>query len=108
MLRALHHLVDNAIKHAPEASTVTLSVSERAGDVSFGVLDRGPGLSAQTRRHLFDRQWHAKQAGRAGAGFGLAITHGFAIAHGGKLTVESKAGRTSFVIVVPKDALSSD
>jgi signal transduction histidine kinase len=103
MLRAIHHLVDNAIKHAPEGSTVILSVSAREGQVSFRVLDHGPGLTPQTRRNLFDRGWHAKRANRVGAGFGLAITRGFAQAHHGKVTVESKPGSTSFEITLPND-----
>jgi len=107
VLRSLHHLIDNAIKHAPEASTVTLSVSQRGGDVVFGVLDRGDGLSAQTKRNLFDRHWHAKRANRVGAGFGLAIARGFAQAHGGKLSVESKPGATCFLLVVPRGSSDS-
>src|SRR5690606_13130736 len=67
ILRALHHLSDNAVKHAPQGSTVTLSVSERAGEVTFSVLDRGDGLSRETRKNLFDRHWHAKRANRVGA-----------------------------------------
>jgi two-component system sensor histidine kinase KdpD len=102
MLRSLHHLIDNAIKHAPESSTITLSVTTRGDDVTFSVLDRGAGLSAQTRRNLFDRHWHAKRANRVGAGFGLAIARGFTQAHGGKLTVDSRSGHTLFAIVVPK------
>ena len=102
MLRSLHHLIDNAIKHAPEASTITLSVAERGDDVMFSVVDRGAGLSAQTRRNLFDRHWHAKRASRVGAGFGLAIARGFAQAHGGKLTVDSRPSLTTFSLVVPK------
>jgi signal transduction histidine kinase len=104
VLRALHHLIDNAIKHAPEASTVTLSISQRGGDVVFAVFDRGEGLSAQTKRNLFDRHWHAKRANRVGAGFGLAIARGFAQAHGGKLSVDSKPGATCFQLVVPKES----
>lgn len=105
VLRALHHLIDNAIKHAPEASTITLSVSARGDDVTFSVLDRGEGLSAQTRRNLFDRHWHAKRANRVGAGFGLAIARGFAQAHRGKLTVDSRPGQTTFCLVIPKKRL---
>lgn len=104
MLRSLHHLIDNAIKHAPEASTITLSVTDRGDDVVFAVVDRGAGLSAQTRRNLFDRHWHAKRANRVGAGFGLAIARGFAQAHHGKLNVESKPGTTTFSLVIPKSS----
>jgi signal transduction histidine kinase len=111
MLRSLHHLLDNAIKHAPEASTITLSVTLRGDDVTFSVVDRGDGLSAQTRRNLFDRHWHAKRANRVGAGFGLAIARGFAHAHHGKLSVDSRPGNTMFSIVIPRgdsESISSE
>ncbi len=108
MLRAIHHMVENAVKFAPEGSTVTLTVGTKDASVSFGVVDRGPGLSAQVRRNLFDRQFHAKRANRVGAGFGLAIARGFALAHGGKLAVESKPGITTFSITVPRDGHGND
>ena len=104
MLRAIGHVVENAVKLAPAGSTVTLSVTLHNGDVCFAVTDRGPGLTPQVRRNLYDRHWHAKRANRVGAGFGLAITRGFVAAHGGKLAVESRPGiETTFTLCVPKD-----
>jgi signal transduction histidine kinase len=107
LLRAINHVVENALKFAPEGSTITLTASEREGNVTFGIVDRGPGLTKETRRNLFDRQWHAKRASRVGAGLGLAIARGFALAHGGRLTVESRPGSTTFAIVVPKDGFEA-
>src|SRR5688572_27862527 len=90
VLRALVHLLENAIKVAPEGTRVTLSVSERDGKATFAVVDRGIGLTPQVRRNLFDRQFHARRANRVGAGHGLAIARGFAQAHRGSLSVESR------------------
>jgi signal transduction histidine kinase len=105
LLRAIGHVVENAVKQAPEGSTVTLSVAMRHASLAFAVVDRGPGLSPQVRRNLFDRQWHAKQANRVGAGFGLAIARGFAVAHGGRILVDSRpAEATTFTLLVPKTA----
>ena len=104
MLRALGHLVDNAVRHAPSGSKVTIAVAPREAAAAISVVDTGPGLTPQLRRNLFDRQWHAKRANRVGAGFGLAIARGFAVAHGGRLVVESKPDQaTSFTMVVPLD-----
>jgi len=109
LLRAYGHLVENAVKAAPEGSTVTLTATPRDGSVALSVIDRGPGLSPQVKRNLFDRHWHAKRANRVGAGFGLAIARGFATAHGGKLVVDSRpGGATSFTVVVPKDGPAPD
>jgi signal transduction histidine kinase len=104
ILRALIHLLENAIKVAPEKSVVTLSVTERDGKTTFAVIDRGVGLTPQVRRNLFDRQYHARRANRVGAGLGLAISRGFAQAHGGSLHVESRADEeTTFTLTVPNE-----
>jgi signal transduction histidine kinase len=102
LLRALGHLLENAVKFAPEGSAVELSATRRGGDVVFEVVDRGPGLARDVLDNLFDRQWHAQRAKRVGAGFGLAIARGFAAAHGGRVEVESTPGsRTTARILVP-------
>jgi signal transduction histidine kinase len=85
---------------------VALRVVEEAGEVRFSVTDAGPGLSAETLGHLYDRQWHGKRADRVGAGLGLAIARGFVVAHGGRIDVSSEPGQTTFVLAVPKDAPS--
>jgi signal transduction histidine kinase len=109
LLRAIGHVIDNAIKHAPAGSTVTLCTdlhgnAQQAPTVRFTVVDRGPGLSAEVRENLFDRHWHAQRTNRDGAGFGLAITCGFLRAHGGDLDVESVPDvETKFTLSVPKD-----
>lgn len=42
--QAITHLVDNACRHTPAGSHVTVQVEERAGIVTFRVADDGPGL----------------------------------------------------------------
>lgn len=104
ILRALGHVVDNAVKEAPAGSTVTLAVRLRDSNACFTVTDRGPGLTPRVRKNLYDRHWHAKRASRVGAGFGLAIARGFLAAHGGRMQVESRPEeRTTFTLCVPKD-----
>lgn len=102
VLRGLGQLVDNALRAAPEGSTVTLRAAERADEVVFEVVDKGPGMSPQLRQHLFDRRFLAKRADRMGAGFGLAIARGYAVAHRGRLELETKRDETTFTMVLPK------
>ncbi len=105
ILRTLGHVVENAVKFAPNGSRVTLSVTLlNSGMVAFAVSDRGPGLTPQVRRNLFNRQWHAKRASRVGTGFGLIIARGILKAHGGRILVESQPNEpTTFTLCVPKD-----
>jgi signal transduction histidine kinase len=108
LLRAVGHVVENAVKHAPHGSTVTLAVELRDENVCFTVVDHGPGLSPQVKKNLYDRHWHAKRANRVGAGFGLAIARGFLEAHEGKLNAVSRPDEaTTFTLSVPKDGPKS-
>lgn len=109
MLRALAHLLDNAVRFAPPSTKVAIAVRDEGGDARVSVTDRGPGLDADTRANLYDRTWHAKRADRVGAGLGLAIVRGFVQAHGGRIEVDAEPGAaaTTFSIVVPKERMST-
>ena len=65
--RVLDVLLENALAYAPGGSTVTLA----AAPGRIEVLDRGPGLSEDDERTIFER-FHRGSAGRGGApGSGL-------------------------------------
>ncbi|MDF2693640.1 MAG: Osmosensitive channel histidine kinase KdpD [Labilithrix sp.] len=104
MLRALAHVLDNAVRFSPDGGTVAAEVEEHDGDVRFIVTDQGPGIPDETLANLYDRTWHARRAERVGSGLGLAIVRGFLRAHSGTVEVATKAGGpTSFMLVLPKD-----
>jgi signal transduction histidine kinase len=104
LLRAIGHVVENAVKHATAESKVRLGVTLDGDDVSFSIVDSGPGLSPEAKTHLYDRQWHAQRADRVGSGFGLAIARGVVVAHDGRIDVESQPNvETTFTLVVPKN-----
>jgi signal transduction histidine kinase len=104
LLRGLAHLVENAVKAVPEGSSVQVAVVPSEDEVRFQVTDHGPGIPEDVREHLFDRQFHARRANRAGTGFGLAIARGFTAAHGGRVDVEAAPGQTTIALVVPRHA----
>jgi signal transduction histidine kinase len=95
VLRAVGHLLENAVKFAPDGSSITLSAFTRGEDLTFQVEDRGPGLAPDVKKNLFKREFHAERAKRVGAGFGLAIARGFAAAHGGHVDVTSEPGKST-------------
>jgi signal transduction histidine kinase len=104
MLRAFAHVVENAVRFAPDGSAVVLRLVEDDDEVSFAVEDHGDGLSDETRAHLYDRAWHASRADRVGAGLGLAIANGVVLAHEGAIDVRSEPGSTTFALRIPKGA----
>ena len=87
--RAVDNLLDNAAKHAPHDSVVDVVL--RAGELT--VRDRGPGIPADERAHVFDRFYRGAAArGRPGSGLGLAIVRQVAETHGGSIAVEEAPG----------------
>ncbi len=104
LLRALAHVVENAVRHAPEGSTVTLALTGREAEVCVAVTDRGSGIAPDAGEHLFDRRWLASRVNRAGTGCGLAIAKGYIDAHHGSVQVASvQGGPTTFTLRVPRD-----
>ncbi|MBX3260761.1 MAG: HAMP domain-containing histidine kinase [Labilithrix sp.] len=103
MLRAIAHVLDNAVRFSPDGGSVSLTEEVRDGDVRISVSDQGPGLSEETLANLYDRTWHAKRAERVGAGLGLAIVKGFLRAHGGRIEIATTPGATTFTLVLPRD-----
>ncbi|MCL2778702.1 MAG: HAMP domain-containing histidine kinase [Polyangiaceae bacterium] len=103
VLRALGHIVENAVRFAPEGSKIQLVVARgAAGVVDFAVTDHGPGLAPEEKKSLFDHPWQLQRADRGGIGFGVAIARGFAKAHDGTLMVVSRANEeTTFTLALP-------
>jgi signal transduction histidine kinase len=86
-------LADNAIKHAPQGSTVTVRVAATPDAAHLAVEDQGPGVRAEDMPHIFDRFWRARGAPAGGTGLGLAIAAWIAERHGGTIGVTNLPDR---------------
>lgn len=99
------NLVENAVKYTPRGGTVEISVVRDGAAVLFVVEDTGPGVPLQDADRVFEpfvRLDTARAGDVGGIGLGLAIARSIAIAHGGTLTVERRAGGGArFVIRLP-------
>lgn len=93
--QVLSNLVSNALRFTRSGGSVTLSARSIDHEVVFSVADTGVGVPAQQLGHLFDRLWQSTHARNGGTGLGLAIVKGIVEAHGGRVWVESTAGRGS-------------
>ena len=100
--RIVGNLVDNACLHGRGVRDVTV---ERTGDVArIVVRDRGPGVSATDREHLFERFFRGStsRAGVPGSGLGLAIVAQHVRAHGGRVSVQDATPHgAAFVVELP-------
>lgn len=100
--RALKNLVSNAINYSrADAELPEIVIGARhlgSGDVSIGVYDCGPGLSADDRKRLFEtffRGSAGKENPGSGFGLGLSIVKGLAKQLDATLSVSSRPGRGS-------------
>ncbi|MFA5909254.1 MAG: HAMP domain-containing sensor histidine kinase [Vicinamibacterales bacterium] len=108
---ALQNLISNAVKYGGEARWIRVSVrpSGTAGQRSEGVLftveDRGLGIDADDRKHIFEPFYRGREAVSKqihGSGLGLNLVQRIAEAHGGRVTVSSEPGKGSaFTISLP-------
>jgi signal transduction histidine kinase len=99
--RALGNLVSNAIKAAPPASAVTVTVSVDGHQAYVAVADAGPGLSDDEQERVFDRFWRGATS-NGGSGLGLSIVRHVVERHGGRVGVASEPGLGStFTVRLP-------
>jgi K+-sensing histidine kinase KdpD len=97
--RVLANLIENAIRHAPEHTTITVTARRSDGALQLCVADAGPGVPAELRAHLFER--FASAGPRANHGLGLAFCRVAAAAHGGRIWVEDGTPGAVFCVEIP-------
>ena len=103
MAQVLINLLENAIRHTPSGTPISVSVQRVPHAVAFSVHDDGPGIPLAYQPHLFEKFYRAPgKAREPGSGIGLAICKGLVEAHGGTITVASQPGAgTTFSFTLP-------
>ena len=94
------NILINALQSIEKTGTVTVSVTSDEDWAQVRVADSGCGMDAETLRKVFSPFFTTKEKG---TGLGLAVAAKIVEAHGGKLSVESEAGRgAAFTIQLTK------
>ena len=103
--QAIVNLLDNAIKYSDDGGIVRVEAVQGEGEVIIAVRDQGCGIEKKHLPRLFERFYRVDKARSrqlGGTGLGLAIVKHIVQAHGGKVSVESTAGKGStFTIHLP-------
>jgi ABC-type multidrug transport system ATPase subunit/signal transduction histidine kinase len=95
----LVNVLDNAVHHGAPPFHIEASIDTAGSLLTIVVTDHGDGFVPGSEHRSFDA--HARGASSAGAGLGLTIARGLAVAHGGTLTVGDVPGRTAVVLTLP-------
>jgi PAS domain S-box-containing protein len=108
VIQVLMNLIGNALKFTPTRGKVTIAVAkDSAAWMQISVTDTGPGIPAEEVNKVFGRFYQIGQAGTQktqGTGLGLAISKALVEMHGGKIWVESEAGKGStFFFTLPAE-----
>lgn len=90
--QVLTNLLENAGRHAPPGSEITVGVQWVDGSVRVRVADQGPGIPLEERDRVFEAFYRGSSSPETpGSGLGLAISKAVVVAHGGHIWIEGSA-----------------
>lgn len=107
------NLLTNAVTYSPPETPVTVQVDGRPAQAVFlRVHNQGPAIAPELLPSLFDPfrrgSGDALEQAQHGLGLGLHIARQIALAHGGRIDVESTAeAGTTFTVVLPREPVTS-
>jgi PAS domain S-box-containing protein len=103
--RILYNLLENAVKYSPQGGEIKVTARLGKEELVIGVSDQGVGISPADQARLFapfQRLEESRPSGVRGVGLGLLVCQRLVAAHGGRIWVESEAGRGStFFFTLP-------
>ena len=103
--RVLVNLVENAIRHAPEATTVRILARRARHGVELRVADAGRGIPEDQYAQVFERFVSTGDRGvRTNRGLGLAFCKVAVEAHGGWIWIEDAGPGAVFCVRIPDAA----
>lgn len=106
-------LLSNALKFAPEGSSVIVTTDRRKnGDVAVVVSDAGIGIRAEYQEKIFSKFYQVDSSltrHYQGTGIGLSIAKSIMEAHGGRIELESRPEKGStFTLLFPGALFAAD
>lgn len=101
--RVALNLMENAIKHTPPGTAVTVATRTEGDEAVLEVHDDGPGIPAELHPRIFERFVRGEGDRGGSSGLGLAIVRAVTEAHGGSVRLEpyAKGQGTRFTVRLP-------
>jgi signal transduction histidine kinase len=103
MIRVLHNLLANAVRHTPADGTIRVDAHRLPTGLEVAVEDTGEGIAPEDLERVFDPFFRADPARTSpGAGLGLAVAKRIVEALGGRIEAKSEPARGSrFAVLLP-------
>ncbi len=103
----LLNLISNAIRFTERGGKVTISARAEAATFTFVVEDNGVGISEEDLARVGEPYFQAGSSydrRQGGTGLGLSIVKGLVRLHGGEISIRSRVGEgTRIIVTLPLD-----
>ncbi len=105
--QVLQNLLENALRHTPQNSTIWVRLSTNQTHVLLEVRDSGEGIPSEALPHLFERFYRAETSRSretGGSGLGLAVVAAILEQHQGTVSAENHPqGGAVFRVALPRE-----
>ena len=98
-------LLDNAVKHSEEKSTINISLKEDNDQIELLVKNKGEAIPKGEEEKIFERFYRVDKSRNRDSnryGLGLAIAKNIVLNHNGKISAYSIDGTTTFKVLFKK------
>ena len=98
----ISNLLDNAIRYAGPAATITVTIAEADEYIVLSVSDDGRGVGGEQRQRLTERFYRAgADRDSSGSGLGLSIAKRLAQAMDGRLSIDADGIGVTVSLLLP-------
>lgn len=94
------NIIDNAIYAMPKNGELIIETTKDSKHVCVKFTDNGSGIPPEIQSRIFDPFFTTKKVGE-GTGIGLDLVSRIVKHHGGEIKVDSRPGRTEFIVGIP-------
>lgn len=98
-------LIDNAMSCTAKGGIVDVDAYESSKVITLSVTNTGEPISDEKKEEIFDRFYRESKSRESTGnhyGLGLSIASTIVKKHNGKISVESKNGKNTFTVTLPK------